>query len=82
MATGSRMTIWTRDEAIARYLKVEAWARNRYSYDNERGQPCWLHARGLCTPGRVTRIEDMAAVRYLGCTERYSGRALADCPTR
>jgi hypothetical protein len=54
-----------------RYLDIFEWAGRRYG-------PATLIG-GI--PSRLTRIEDLAAVAYLGMPERYAGTALCDCPT-
>lgn len=67
---------------VDRYLAVEAWARARWSYLNARGERCWLAVGLRGVPGRVARVEDLAAVRYLGCRERWPNVGLRDCPTK
>ena len=67
-------------DQVRRFIALTDWARDRYSYRNDKGQLCWLaFGPGLQNPSRYTRIEDMAAVRYLGHAERYPGRPIRDC---
>jgi hypothetical protein len=55
------------------YLKLMAWAQARYTRDG-----ALIKSRGGC-PSRYSRIEDLAATRYLGCAERHPGLSLSRC---
>jgi hypothetical protein len=55
------------------YLKIITWAQARYMREGR-----LITSRGGC-PSRYSRIEDMAATRYLGCVERHKGLPLSQC---
>jgi hypothetical protein len=61
-----------------RYLRVAIWAAKRYR--NPVTGALLIRGKGLDTPSRYTRIEDLAAVRYLGHAERWTGFPLNACP--
>lgn len=55
------------------YLKLMTWAMARYTRDGR-----LISSRGGC-PSRYSRIDDLAATRYLGCVERHKGLSLSQC---
>lgn len=63
-----------------RYLKITDWAHARYSRINAKGERVILITGAGPVPSRYRRIEDLAAVAYLGSTERFPGLCLRHCP--
>ncbi len=63
-----------------RYLAIVDWAKRRYSEDTPFGTRLLTRGPGLDQPSRFTRIEDLAAIKYLGLTERWPGFQIWDCP--
>lgn len=57
-----------------RYLRIVDWARHRYTADGR-----LLH-KVFGIPSRFSRIEDMAAAKYMDLTEHFPGRPLCACP--
>ncbi len=60
----------------ARYLAIVEWAKRRYTIEGR----LLTRGPGLDIPSRFTRIEDLAAVKYLGLTERWPGFRVWQCP--
>lgn len=66
----------------SRYLAISDWAKARYTTRNPgtgetRLVISWA---GGARPSRYSRIEDLAAARYLGLRQRHPGFALNQCP--
>lgn len=58
-----------------RYLRIVDWARRRYTTNGR------LLTTIFGVPTRFTRIEDLAAVKYMGLAEHYPSQPLCTCPT-
>jgi len=70
------------DVNAARYLSISDWAKRRYTTVNPGTGETRLviSGGGGSRPSRYSRIEDLAAARYLGLRQRHPGFPLNQCP--